>query len=217
MKTTLEIVTRLKKLKKRELSNPDYDLDEYEDDIELYGETIYSELNNKLIFEDAEGAINLDNVNLMDIYMTRYRGINIFFMVSKTRCHKAALFELETKLGHCVGEENSLYETLTKDFKPRKQPYIIEKNNCWTKTDYWVRTDTGDGCIRVQTKPSSPICQLDVARGRVPKYTTLICKKIPVQELIKHFNSLSNTPFPVDNLADWLKENEIVRKEKVEA
>ena len=217
MQTKPDIVRRLRKLKKRELSNPNYDLDDYEEDIELYGETVYNELTDEYILEDAENTINLDGVNLMDIYFARYNYINIFFMVAKTKCHEVALYELETKVEHCSNDKNVLYETLVEDFKPRRRPYIISKNNCWTKTDYWVKSNIKKGFLYVKTTPSSPICQLDIARGRDPIYTTLKCVKIPIDILVKKFHSLIETPFPVDNLADWPKENEIIRKEIAEA
>ena len=214
MKKKPEIVTRLKKLKKRELSNPDYNLDDYEYDVSIYGEHIYSDVADKTYVEESEDVLNAENVLLGDIYMTRYNNINIFFMVSKTRLHQVALFELETKMDYAIGEENMPYETFVEGFKPRKRPYIIAKNNCWTKTDFWVKTDSGDGLLYVPTSASSPICQLDIARGRMPTYTYLKCFKIPTDKLVEEFKKLTNAPFPVDNQADWFKENEINRKDK---
>ena len=210
-------MTRIKKLKKRELSNPDYDLDDYENDVSIYGETIYNEKSDKTIVEESEEVINLDNVRLMDIYLTRYNDINIFFMVSKTRLHHVALFELETKIDYAIGEDNMPYESLVDGLKPRKRPYIIPKNNCWTKTDFWVKTDTNDGFIYIPTSYSSPLCQLDIARGREPKYKLLRCVKLNVEKIRKLCGgNLLNAPFPVKNQADWLKEDEI-RKQKATA
>ena len=197
----------LKRLRKRELSMPDYDLDDYEEDIELYGENIYSDVSDEVVYEEGKDPINQDGVNLMDIFCFKYRKINVFFMVAKTKSHSVALFELETNLGEFIGEDNMPYETFAKDFKPRKRPYIIPKNNCWTKTEFWVKTSK-DGYAHIPTLPESPLCKLDEARGRTPIIGTMKCIKLSTTELIEKYKNLNRVPFTVEGKADWLSEKE---------
>lgn len=200
-------VPRLRAMKKRELSIPDYDLDDYEEDVELYGETIYSDVSGKTFFEDSEDTLNQDGVGLMDIFLAKYRNINVFFMVSKTKSHSVALFELETSFGEFIGEDKMLYESLVKGLKPRKRPYIVPNNNCWSKTEFWVKTDK-EGRVHIPTLPQSPLCKLDVARGRKPIFGVVKCQKLPVDKLIKEYGNLTKVPFPVEGKADWISEKE---------
>lgn len=170
-------VPRLKKLKKRELSAPEYDLDDYEEDVELYGETIYSDTSDEMFFEEGKDPLNKDGVNLMDIFSMKYRNITVFFMVSKTKSHSVALFEFETKIGEFIGEDKMLYETIVDGFKPRRRPYIIPGDNCWSKTEFWVKTDK-EGNVHIPSYPNSPLCKLDVARGRMPIIGEAVCQKM---------------------------------------
>lgn len=203
----------LKRMKKRDLSIPDYDLDDYEEDVELYGENIYDDVSGNVFFEEGKDPINQDGVNLGDIFWVRYRKINVFFMVAKTKRHSVALFELETSFKEFIGEENMPYESFVENFKPRKRPYIITGNNCWTKTEFWVKTDK-DGNVHIPTLPESPLCKLDEARGRAPIIATAKCQKLPVDELIKKHGNLINVPFPVEEKADWLNEKELKNLEQ---
>lgn len=203
------VVPWLKKLKKRELSTPDYDLDDYEEDADIYGESIYCDSTDEIIFEEGKDAINQDDVNLMDIYWVKYRKINVFFMVSKLKSHSVALYELETKVNKLIGEDDKYYETICEGFKPRKRPYIITNNNCWSKTEFWVKSDK-DGCIYLEISPDSPLCKLDEARGRAPILTIQKIKRLDKEKLIEEFKCLTNIPFPYEEKADWLSEKELI-------
>ena len=207
-KRIFSTVPWLKRTKKRELSNPDYDLDDYEEDVELYGENFYNDASDEFVFEEGKDPINQDGVKLMDIYWVRYKKINVFFMVAKTKSHSVALFELETNIKEYVGEEKMPYETFANGFKPRKRPYIIPNNNCWTKTEYWVKTDKG-GSVYIKPLPNSPICELDEARGRTPLITVTKCDKLNIEPLIEQYKNLCEVPFPVEGTADWLTEKEL--------
>ena len=205
------IITRLKHLKKRELSNPYFDMDDYEEDAEIYGESVYNDTTDEVVFEEGKDAVNVDGINLMDIFYVVYNDINIFFMVSKTRSHAVALFELETINGKFIGEDNMPYETIDKDFKPRKRPYIIPENNCWTKTEFWVKSDK-NGCLHIPILANAPLVRLDIARGRTPIMTEWVVEKLPKDKIIEEFKALCYAPFPVKRQADWIKPNEKLEK-----
>lgn len=80
---------------------------------------------------------NVDGVKFGDVFYLNYYNINVFFYVCRTGVDQVAIFELAKKK---VLYNNEKVEVLAPGLKPARNPLVVIKNNCWTKSEFYVRT-----------------------------------------------------------------------------
>ena len=95
---------------------------------------------------DADYDIeNVDGVEFGDIFYLNYYGINVFFYVCGTDHHRVRIFELAKK--H-ITVNGIKAEAIAPKLSPTTSPKVVLSNNCWTKSNFWVDTNS-DGQIYI--------------------------------------------------------------------
>ena len=80
---------------------------------------------------------NEDGVEFGDIFYLNYYGINVFFYVCGLDHHRVRIYELAKKRGVIGGIH---VEYLTYSLRPTTCPKVVLLKNCWTQSEFWVRT-----------------------------------------------------------------------------
>lgn len=139
---------------------------------------------------DADYDIeNVDGVKFGDIFYLDYYGINVFFYVCRTDHHQVAIFELakkKVKLDY-VSEEEKV-EIVDRRLVPARKPYIVTENNCWTKSEFFVKT-TEEGHILIPIKYKSRIYNEALKLGEEFPITGEY-RAVPLADFAKYYYEL---------------------------
>ena len=96
---------------------------------------------------------NYDGVDFGDIFYLNYYGINVFFYVCGLDHHQVRIYELAKKRSTINGVHA---EYLTPDLKPTRSPKVVLEHNSWTKSEFWVKTDS-QGNLIIPLGSNSPL------------------------------------------------------------
>ena len=166
--------------------------------------SVYDDSTGKTRIIEGNFIQNECGVSLNDIFMTRYRGMNIFLCVAKTHAKEVAVFELDTKIVPLKDNPNDGVEIIKSPFTPRKRPLLISKNNCFTKTEFWVPT-LSNGQLRIRIKENMPICEYDRLNGFEPRFVNLKC--YPIKRIVEGSGwTYCQFPFPFIKKVKWPKQ-----------
>ncbi len=154
------------------------------------GDTIFSakkhleKRRNKVLTDlldpsfDADYDIgNDDGIEFGDCYYLNYYGINVLFYVCGLDKHRVRIYELAKKKRIIDGVSA---EYLTPELKPTRSPLVVLENNCWTKSNYWARTNNKRQ-IEIPVKVSDPLYKKAVELG-IEYPATGLCYAIWLEE-----------------------------------
>ena len=182
-----------------------------DDGIDLGGEYVHDEKTGETIFVEDDECFNEDGINLLDVFYTRVRGMNIFLQVAKTRKHEVAVFELSSNFYPLIDNPSKYVEVL--NFNPRRRPFLVPKDNNYTNTTFWVKT-TKNRELRIKLTPDLPLAEWDKMNGHEPKYGVL--RAIRLEKFVEGTtNTLRDLPFPFSKKPRWPNKNKTI-KENIE-
>ena len=131
----------------------------------------------KIIKRVFKSELNEKGIIIGSFYVLNYCDICIFFRVCKTTKKSVYLIELATKK-----YKNGVM--LVKDFKPAKNPYIVQNNNTWLNSLYEV-FPTKDKLLPIEISYGSKLYNEALRRHKKPVVGTAYAE--PIEEVWKWY------------------------------